>query len=66
MESAIADPTWVENHLEEFEADDSDLRLVEVEMDPDVYEEGHVPGAAHIDWEVDLAGHLVTARRSRG
>lgn len=56
--SAIADPGWVEDQLDTFGTDDSDVRLVEVDMEPDAYDDGHIPGAVHIDWEADLAGEL--------
>ncbi|MFQ3318814.1 MAG: thiosulfate/3-mercaptopyruvate sulfurtransferase [Natronomonas sp.] len=46
---------WVENHLDDFQSDDSDYRLLEVDVDTEVYdEEGHAPGAIGLDWEQDL------------
>ncbi len=53
---------WVEDHLEEFQADDPAYRLLEVN-NPTVtadseytpYEEGHIPGAIFFDWEEDLS-----------
>jgi thiosulfate/3-mercaptopyruvate sulfurtransferase len=55
---ALVDPKWVESRLDSFEADDPELRLVEV---TDSYDEGHVPGAVHLDpdedfLDVDTAG----------
>jgi thiosulfate/3-mercaptopyruvate sulfurtransferase len=59
---AIVSADWVESHLEEFQADDSEYRLLEVN-NPTVtanseytpYEDGHVPGATFFDWEADLS-----------
>jgi thiosulfate/3-mercaptopyruvate sulfurtransferase len=40
-ESAVlVDPDWIDAHL-----DDSDVRLVEVDVSPAAYKEGHIPGA---------------------
>lgn len=55
---AIADPDWVRDNLERFEADEPDVRLVEVDMDPTAYDDWHIPGAQRIDWEADIAGEL--------
>lgn len=27
-------------------------------MEPEVYDEGHIPGAVKVDWEEDIAGEL--------
>jgi thiosulfate/3-mercaptopyruvate sulfurtransferase len=45
---------WVEDRLEEFQADDSGLRLVEVDVDTEAYDEGHAPGAIGFNWETQL------------
>jgi thiosulfate/3-mercaptopyruvate sulfurtransferase len=53
---------WVEDHLDEFQSDDPDYRLLEVN-NPTVtadseytpYEEGHAPGARFFHWEEDLS-----------
>ncbi|QLG50017.1 sulfurtransferase [Natrinema halophilum] len=45
---------WVENRLEDFQDDDSDLRLVEVDVDTEAYEEEHAPGAIGFNWETQL------------
>lgn len=55
---AVADATWVQEHLEQFSNDQPDMRLVEVDMQPEVYDEEHLPGAVQIDWEADFAGEL--------
>ncbi|SEN42181.1 thiosulfate/3-mercaptopyruvate sulfurtransferase [Halorientalis persicus] len=46
---------WVEDHLEEFQSDDPEYRLAEVDVDTELYEEeGHAPGAIGFNWETDL------------
>ena len=45
---------WVEEHLDEFQSDDPDHRLVEVDVDTEAYDEGHAPGAIGFNWETQL------------
>ncbi|WP_049924299.1 sulfurtransferase [Halopiger djelfimassiliensis] len=45
---------WVEDRLDEFQADDAALRLVEVDVDTEAYEEAHAPGAIGFNWETQL------------
>ncbi|OLZ42266.1 thiosulfate sulfurtransferase [Natrinema saccharevitans] len=45
---------WVEDRLDQFQDDDSDLRLVEVDVDTEAYEEEHAPGAIGFNWETQL------------
>ncbi len=45
---------WVEDRLEEFQADDPAYRLVEVDVDTEAYEEAHAPGAVGFNWETQL------------
>ncbi|WP_299334746.1 sulfurtransferase [Haloplanus sp.] len=45
---------WVEDHLDDFQSDDSDHRLVEVDVDTEAYDEGHAPGAIGFNWETQL------------
>lgn len=40
---------WVADHLT-----DPGVRLIESNEDPLLYATGHIPGAAHVDWTVDL------------
>lgn len=40
---------WLAAHL-----DDPALRIVEANEDPDLYTQGHIPGAIHIRWKTDL------------
>jgi thiosulfate/3-mercaptopyruvate sulfurtransferase len=53
---------WVEDHIDHFESDDPEYRLIEVN-NPTVsedseytpYEEDHIPGAQFFDWDRDLS-----------
>ncbi len=45
---------WVENHLDDFQDDSTDLRLVEVDVDTEAYDEQHAPGAIGFNWETQL------------
>jgi thiosulfate/3-mercaptopyruvate sulfurtransferase len=45
----LVDTQWVENHL----SDDS-VRIVEVDENPALYAEAHIPGAIGFDWKRDL------------
>ncbi len=49
----LVETAWVAERLGA-----ADLRIVEVSVDRTVYEHGHVPGAVHLDWKVDLADPL--------
>jgi len=69
----LVDADWVEEHLEEFQSDDPDYRLLEVN-NPTVtddseytpYEEGHIPGAVFLDWEEDLTDRTTRDILSKG
>jgi len=45
----LVDTQWVENHL-----NDDSLRVVEVDENPALYAEAHIPGAIGFDWKKDL------------
>jgi thiosulfate/3-mercaptopyruvate sulfurtransferase len=52
---------WVEDHLDDFQSDDPEYRLLEVnnptvtaDSEYTAYEEGHAPGAVFLDWEEDF------------
>ncbi len=45
---------WVEDHLDEFQSDESDYRLVEVDVDTEAYDDAHAPGAVGFNWETQL------------
>jgi thiosulfate/3-mercaptopyruvate sulfurtransferase len=54
----IADPDRVVDRLEKVKSDTPDVRLLEVDMEPENYEESHIPGAVGVDWEADIGGEL--------
>jgi thiosulfate/3-mercaptopyruvate sulfurtransferase len=45
----LVDTQWVEDHL-----DDPSVRIVEVDENPALYAEAHIPGAIGFDWKTDL------------
>jgi thiosulfate/3-mercaptopyruvate sulfurtransferase len=45
----LVDTQWVENHL-----NDDSIRIVEVDENPALYSEAHIPGAIGFDWKRDL------------
>jgi thiosulfate/3-mercaptopyruvate sulfurtransferase len=45
----LVDTDWVEQHL-----DDDSVRIVEVDENPALYAEAHIPGAIGFDWRKDL------------
>src|SRR3954447_26080889 len=45
----LVETQWVEDHL-----DDATIRIVEVDENPALYAESHIPGAIGFDWKRDL------------
>jgi thiosulfate/3-mercaptopyruvate sulfurtransferase len=45
----LVDTQWVQDHL-----DDPSVRIVEVDENPALYAEAHIPGAIGFDWKKDL------------
>ena len=45
----LVDTDWVAEHL-----DDDGIRIVEVDENPGLYAEAHIPGAIGFDWKTDL------------
>jgi len=45
----LVDTQWVQDHL-----DDPTIRIVEVDENPALYAEAHIPGAIGFDWKTDL------------
>ena len=45
----LVDTEWVQDHL-----DDDSIRIVEVDENPALYAEAHIPGAIGFDWKTDL------------
>ena len=46
---ALVSTDWVEQHL-----NDRNVRLIESNEDTLLYASGHIPGAVHVDWALDL------------
>jgi thiosulfate/3-mercaptopyruvate sulfurtransferase len=51
---ALVSVGWVVDRLDEFRRDDPSFRLLEVDIDPSNYDDGHVPGATKVDWKTEL------------
>lgn len=51
---ALVSVGWVIDRLDDFERDDPEFRLFEVDIDPTNYERDHIPGASKLDWREDL------------
>ena len=45
----LVETDWLEQHL-----DDENLRIVEVDENPALYADAHIPGAIGFDWKKDL------------
>ena len=45
----LVEPEWLEQHL-----NDDSIRIVEVDENPALYAEAHIPGAIGFDWKEDL------------
>ena len=45
----LVDASWLSEHL-----NDESIRIVEVDEDPALYAEAHIPGAIGFDWQKDL------------
>ena len=45
----LIEPEWLEQHL-----NDDTIRIVEVDENPGLYKEAHIPGAIGFDWRLDL------------
>ena len=45
----LVETSWLEEHL-----DDPVVRVVEVDENPALYAEAHIPGAIGFDWKTDL------------
>ena len=51
--NVLVEPEWLEQRL----GDDS-IRIVEVDENPALYREAHIPGAIGFDWKLDLQDQL--------
>ncbi|HEY3970810.1 MAG TPA: sulfurtransferase [Solirubrobacteraceae bacterium] len=47
--NVLVDAAWLEEHL-----NDGNIRIVEVDENPKLYAEAHIPGAVGFDWKQDL------------
>jgi thiosulfate/3-mercaptopyruvate sulfurtransferase len=45
----LVETQWVQEHL-----NDDSIRIVEVDENPGLYQEAHIPGAVGFDWKADL------------
>ncbi len=52
-QEVLTSTAWVAEHL-----NDQGVRLIESNEDPLLYPSGHIPGAVHVDWTVDLNDQL--------
>ena len=52
--SALVTTDWLADHLGE-----AAVVVAEVDEDPDLYDEGHIPGAVMLHWRDDLQDSLV-------
>lgn len=50
FEDSLVSPAWIEAH-----ADDPEVLIVDVSMNPRDYQNGHIPGAVFICWNQDLS-----------
>jgi thiosulfate/3-mercaptopyruvate sulfurtransferase len=49
VKDVLVEPDWLEQHL-----NDDSIRIVEVDENPALYQEAHIPGAIGFDWKEDL------------
>ena len=49
LDSAFVSMDWLQSNL-----DNNKVRVIEVSVDPGVYERGHIPGASNLNWHNDL------------
>jgi thiosulfate/3-mercaptopyruvate sulfurtransferase len=49
----LVEPEWLEQHL-----NDESIRIVEVDENPALYADAHIPGAIGFDWRQDLQDHV--------
>src|SRR5262245_1241928 len=52
--NTLVDTDWLAAHLE-----DSNVRVVEVDVDTKAYDEGHIPGAVGWNWQTQLCDTLM-------
>lgn len=52
----LVDAEWAQAHLT-----DPTVRLIEVDVDTNAYEQGHIPGAVGLNWQKELQDQVVRA-----
>jgi thiosulfate/3-mercaptopyruvate sulfurtransferase len=52
----LVDADWVQAHLH-----DPQVRLIEVDVDTNAYDQGHIPGAVGFNWQQELQDQVVRA-----
>src|SRR5215218_8595403 len=57
----LVNTQWVEDHL-----DDPSIRIVEVDENPALYADAHIPGAIGFDWKLDLQDQSGATSSTRG
>jgi thiosulfate/3-mercaptopyruvate sulfurtransferase len=50
----LVEPDWLEAHLS-----DPQLRIIEANEDPALYDKGHIPGAVRLHWKQDLQDPII-------
>jgi 3-mercaptopyruvate sulfurtransferase SseA len=50
----LVSAAWVADRLDTVRGDDPSLRLVEVDLTTEFYQQGHVPGAVNVVWSANL------------
>jgi len=50
----LVEPDWLEAHL-----NDPQIRIIEANEDPDLYDKGHIHGAVRVHWKQDLQDPIV-------
>lgn len=56
----LVDADWMEAHLH-----DPKVRLIEVDVDTNAYEQGHIPGAVGFNWQKELQDQTIRAPLSQ-
>jgi len=57
---ALVDADWVQAHL-----NDPNVRLIEVDVDTNAYDQGHIAGAVGFNWKKELQDQVVRAPLSK-
>lgn len=55
---SVCSTEWLLDNLEQVRDDSATYRLVEVDYEPELYSEWHIPGAVSINWQEDFVDDL--------